>query len=195
MSVKWEMLRSPFVRLSCFREQFKAKRFTLWRSSPGSQCVVEASYNDERFTSIIMYREMVYISYVITLVKPMPELDQSALKAKNQLLALFLVHIVLDAMLMAIARDLWAISRILVTIVVMYFVLQGRKWAKWVLMGIFSFLVVALTALVIFLYSKLSTVLIVGSSILTVLSAIIAIYIAVSQDLNRYFSHKRQASS
>ena len=127
-------------------------------------------------------------------MKSMPQLDQSALKARNKLLAMFLVHLILDTMLVVLAKDLWAIGRILVTIVVMYFVLQGRKWAKWVLMGIFSFLVVALIALVVALYSKLSTVLIVGSSILTVLSAIIAIYIACNKDLNRYFSYKRQAS-
>lgn len=124
----------------------------------------------------------------------MPQLDQSALKARNKLLAMFLVHIALDAILVAIARDLWAIGRILVTIVIMYFVLQGRKWARWTLMGILSFLVVALIALVVALYSKLSTVLVVGSSILTVLSAIMAIYIVYSKDLNRYFSYKRQAS-
>jgi hypothetical protein len=127
-------------------------------------------------------------------MKSMSQLDQSALKARNILLPMFLVHIVLDTMLVVIAKDLWAIGRILVTIVVMYFVLQGRKWAKWVLVGIFSFLVVALIALVVALYSKLSTVLIVGSSILAILSAIITIYIACSKDLNRYFSYKRQAS-
>lgn len=124
----------------------------------------------------------------------MPQLDQSTLKARNNLLVMFLVHIVLDTVLVALAKDLWAIGRIVVTIVVMYFVLQGYKWAKWVLVGILSFLVVALITLVIALYSKLSTVLIVGSSILTVLSAIIVIYIACSQDLNRYFSHKRKPS-
>ena len=123
------------------------------------------------------------------------QLDQSALKARNKLLTMFLVHIVLDTVLVVLAKDLWAIGRILVTIIVMYFVLQGRKWAKWVLVGIFSFLVVALIALVVALYSKLSTVLIVGSSILTVLSTIIVIYIACSKDLNRYFDHKTQASS
>ena len=79
----------------------------------------------------------------------MGELDQSTLKARNKLLIMFLVYIVLDATLVAIAKDLWAIGRILMTIFVMYFVLQGRKWAKWVLVGIFGFLVVAL-------YSKLS---------------------------------------
>ena len=127
-------------------------------------------------------------------MKSMSQLDRSALKARNILLAMFLVHIVLDTMLVVIAKDLWAIGRILATIIVMYFVLQGRKWAKWVLVGIFSFLVVALIALVVALYSNLSTVLILGSSILTVLSTIILIYIACSQDLNRYFSYKRKAS-
>ncbi len=124
----------------------------------------------------------------------MSQLDQSALKSRNQLLAMFIAHIVLDAILVAIAKDLWAIGRILVTIVVMYFVLQGRKWAKWFLVGIFSFLVVALIALVVALYSKLSTILIVGSLILTVLSTIVVIYLSSSQDLNRYFSYKRQSS-
>ncbi|MDJ0747496.1 MAG: hypothetical protein QNJ32_29725 [Xenococcaceae cyanobacterium MO_167.B27] len=128
-------------------------------------------------------------------VKSMGKLDESALKARNKLLTMFLVYIILDAILVAIAKDLWAIGRILATIVVMYFVLQGRKWAKWVLVGIFIFLVVALITLVVALYSKLSTVLIVGSLILTILSAIIAIYMAASQDLNRYFSHKRQENS
>ena len=125
----------------------------------------------------------------------MPQLDQSALKARNKLLTMFFVHIVLDAMLVAIAKDRWAIGRILVTIVVMYFLLQGRKWAKWFLVGLFSFLIVALVALVVALYSKLSTILILGSSILTVLSAIIVIYLAFSQDVNHYFDYKRQENS
>jgi hypothetical protein len=107
---------------------------------------------------------------------------------------MFLVNIVLDAMLVAIARDLWAIGRILVTIVIMYFVLQGRKWAKWILIGILSMSIVALIALVFVLYSKLSNVIIVGSLILTVLNVIIGIYIIFSTDLNLYFSYRRQSS-
>ena len=124
----------------------------------------------------------------------MHQLEQSILKARNKLLAMFLMHIILDTMLVVIAKDMWAIGRILVTIIVMYFVLQGRKWAKWILIGIFSLLVVALLGLVVALYSKLSTILIVGSLILTILSAIIVIYIVGSKDLNRYFSYKRQTS-
>ena len=98
-------------------------------------------------------------------------------------------------MILAIAKDSWAIGRILATTMGMYLVLQGYKWAKWVLVGILSFLIVALIALVVALYSKLSTVLIIGSALLTVLSGIIVIYLTRSKDLKHYFSYKRQASS
>lgn len=125
----------------------------------------------------------------------MTQLDPSALKARNRLLAMFLVLCVLDTTLVILARDRWAIGRILLTIVIMYFVIQGRKWAKWLLMGICSLLVVLLITMVIALSSKLSTVLIVESLILAVLGAMIPIYMATSQDLNRYFVHKRQGYS
>jgi len=125
----------------------------------------------------------------------MDQPDQSALKARNKLLAMFVLVCILDTALVIIARDRWAIGRILLTIVLMYFVMQGRKWAKWLLMGICSLLVVILMALVLTLSSKLSPVLIVGSLSLVVLSAIIPIYMVSSKDLNRYFSYKRQAYS
>jgi membrane-associated HD superfamily phosphohydrolase len=118
--------------------------------------------------------------------------DQSALKARNRLLAMLLLLCVLDITLVTIARDWWAIGRILPTIVVMYFVMQGQKWAKWLLMSICSLLVVILITMVLALSSKLSTVLIVGSSIMAILSAIIAIYLVSSKDLNRYFVFKRR---
>jgi O-antigen ligase len=121
----------------------------------------------------------------------MLQTDKSALKARNILLTMFVVLCILDVTLVAIARDKWAIGRILLTIIVMYFVLQGRKWAKWLLMGICSLLVVILIAMVLALSSKLSTILIVGSLIMVVLSAIIPIYMTSSKDLNRYFSSKR----
>jgi membrane-associated HD superfamily phosphohydrolase len=120
--------------------------------------------------------------------------DQSALKARNRLLAMLLLLCILDITLVTIARDWWAIGRILPTIVVMYFVMQGQKWAKWLLMSICSLLVVILITMVLALSSKLSTVLIVGSSIMAILSAIIAIYLVSSKDLNRYFVFKKQAS-
>jgi O-antigen ligase len=125
----------------------------------------------------------------------MSQPDKDALKARNRLLAMFLVLCILDTTLVIIAQDKWAIGRILLTIVVMYFVLQGQKWAKWLMMGICSLLVVILITMVLALSSKLSTILIVGSLIMAVLSAVIQIYIASSRDLNRYFSWKRQSYS
>jgi len=124
----------------------------------------------------------------------MSQLDQSALKARSNLLIMFVAHLVLDVILVTMAKDLWAISRIVVAIVVMYFVLQGRKWAKWFMVAIFSCLIVALLGLIIALSAKLSPILIFGSLVLIVLSAIMEIYLIRNQDLNRYFSHQRQAS-
>lgn len=99
---------------------------------------------------------------------------------------------VLDATLVVMARDRWAIGRILLTILIMYYVLQGRRWAKYLLMGICSLLAALLIAMVVVLASKLSTVLIIGSLIMVVLCAIIPIFMATSKDLNRYLSLKRQ---
>lgn len=57
----------------------------------------------------------------------MLQADSSALKARNTLITLFVIICVLDAILVVIAQDKWAIGRILGTIVVMYYVLQGRR--------------------------------------------------------------------
>lgn len=123
----------------------------------------------------------------------MTQLDQSALKARNNLLALFLLLSVLDVALVIIARDRWAIGRVLLTIAVMYFVIQGQKWAKWLLVGICSLLVVVLIAMMLALGSKLSIILMIGSLMMVVLSAVITIYMISNQDLNRYFSYRRHA--
>jgi hypothetical protein len=126
------------------------------------------------------------------IAKTMSQPDPSILSARNRLLTMFVVLCILDIALVIISRDRSAIGRILLTIVVMYFVLQGRKWAKWLLIGICSFLVIALIAMVLLLSSKLSITLIVGSLSMAILSAIIPIYMLRSRDLSRYFSWKRQ---
>jgi hypothetical protein len=122
----------------------------------------------------------------------MIQLEPLALKARNRLFAMFVLLCGLDIVLVIMARDLWAIGRILFTLVVMYFVLQGRKWAKWLLVGICSFLFFILIAMVLLLRAKLSMTLMVGSLIMAVLSAIIAIYLIKSKDLNSYFAYKRK---
>lgn len=107
---------------------------------------------------------------------------------------MFLLLCVLDSALVIAAQDRWAIGRILLTIVVMYFVIQGKKWAKWLLVGICSLLVVSLITLVLALSSKLSAALIVGSLSMAVLSAAIVVYMVSSKDLDCYFAYKRKAN-
>ena len=125
----------------------------------------------------------------------MTTLDSSALKARNTLLAMFFTLTVIDIILVAVSRDLWAIGRIVVTVAVMYCVMQGYKWAKWALVGILSLVVVLLTALVIALYSKLSSFLIIGSLVMIVLSIVTGIFLVSNKNLNRYFLNTRRVSS
>ena len=124
----------------------------------------------------------------------MSQLDPCAIKARNILLGMFIAIAILDSILVVVSRDLWAIGRIIVTVGVMYYVLQGKKWAKWILIGIFSLVIVLLAALIIALHSKLSGFLIVGSSILIILYAIAGIYLITSKDLRRYFFDTRKAA-
>lgn len=123
----------------------------------------------------------------------MNKLDSSVLKARSNLIYMFTGLTILDSILVIVSKDLWAIGRILITIAIMYYVVQGKKWAKWVLIGIFSLVVVLLTALIIAIYAKLSDFLIFGSLVLIVMMIITGVFMLSSQNLNRYFAAKRQA--
>ena len=124
----------------------------------------------------------------------MSQLNSSAIKARNNLLGMFIAIAILDSILVLVSRDLWAIGRIIVTIGVMYYVLQGKKWAKWILISIFSLVIILLSALIVALHSKLSSFLIVGSSILIILYAIAGIYLITSKNLSRYFLNTGKAA-
>ncbi|MEM7555203.1 MAG: hypothetical protein AAF378_14090, partial [Cyanobacteria bacterium P01_A01_bin.84] len=69
------------------------------------------------------------------------------------------------------------------------------RWAKYLLMGICSLMVVVLIAMIVALSSKLSTILVVGSLIMVVFYTIVPIYMATNKDLKRYLSLKRQSYS
>ena len=124
----------------------------------------------------------------------MSTLSASAIKARNNLLTLFVVLTILDIVLVAVSRDLWAIARVVFTVAVMYLVMQGYKWAKWLLIGILSLVIVSLIALIVALYSKLSTFLIVGSLVMIVFSIVTEVFLIRSQDLKHYFAFKKQTS-
>lgn len=120
-------------------------------------------------------------------------LEQPMVKARNILLTLFLVFCALDIALVLIAQDAWAIGRILVIVAAMYFTMQGRKWAKWLLVGLCSLVAVGLVAMVLALGAQLSTPMVAGSLILVGLSTTIVVYMTINQEINRYFSYQRQA--
>ena len=124
----------------------------------------------------------------------MSELDHAALQARNHLLTLFILLMVLDVILVVVSRDLWAIGRVVVTIAVMYFVLQGHQWAKWVLLGILSLVVVLLTALIILLHAKLSSFLVIGSLVMIILTMITAFFMLSNQNLKRYFAQIKKTN-
>lgn len=68
----------------------------------------------------------------------MSAIDSSALKARNTLLGLFAGFCILDAVLVVMVQDWWAVGRILLMVALMYCVLQGRRWAKWLLVTTYT---------------------------------------------------------
>ena len=119
-------------------------------------------------------------------------MDQAVLRARNTLVGLFIVFCVLDVVLVILVGDLWAIPRICLNIAVMVFVLQGRKWAKWLLIVLFGLSAFALVGLLLVLGSELSAILVVGSWLLVALSLLIPIYLVTNTSLNHYFAQQRQ---
>lgn len=135
----------------------------------------------------------------------MSQLAPSAFKARNTLITLFAAFCLLDALLIVMVQDWWAVGRILLIVALMYFVVQGRKWAKWLLVTSFSLLTLVLLAFLTVLGPKLAaslqmeprlaTVFIAGSWILVLLSFVTLFYLIANQDLNRYFAWKRKQRS
>lgn len=122
----------------------------------------------------------------------MSQVDAAALRARNILIAAFVVFVALDALLVTIAADLWAIGRILFTLVVMGFVLRGRRWAKWLLIVICGLLAVSLVALLALLWTELSPILQGGSGVMILYCLAIPYYLVTNRDLNRFFAQQRQ---
>ena len=57
----------------------------------------------------------------------MSQLNPSIIKARNNLLGIFVAIAILDSILVAVSNNLWAIGRIVVTVGVMYYVIRGKK--------------------------------------------------------------------
>ena len=125
----------------------------------------------------------------------MMQTDSATLKARNILIAAFVGLSLLDTVLVILAQDVWAIGRIVITIALMHFTLQGKRWAKWILIGMLSLTAVALLGLLTLLSSELSTVLTIGSIVMIAITLAVVLSLLRSQTLNRYFAHQRQLHS
>ena len=122
----------------------------------------------------------------------MTQIDQPAIRSRNILVALFVVFCALDIALVILAGDVWAIGRVLLNMVVMVFVLRGRKWAKWLLIVLLGLSAFALGALLLLLGSELSLILVIGSLFLLILSLLIPVYLITNADLKRFLAQQRQ---
>ena len=122
----------------------------------------------------------------------MTQIDQPAIRSRNILVALFIVFCALDIALVILAGDMWAIGRVLLNVVVMVFVLRGRKWAKWLLIVLLGLSAFALGALLLLLGSELSLILVIGSLFLLILSLLIPVYLITNADLKRFLAQQRQ---
>ena len=122
----------------------------------------------------------------------MTQIDQPAIRSRNILVALFVVFCALDIALVILAGDMWAIGRVLLNMVVMGFVLRGRKWAKWLLIVLLGLSAFALGALLLLLGSELSLILVIGSLFLLILSLLIPVYLITNADLKRFLAQQRQ---
>lgn len=119
----------------------------------------------------------------------------AALRVRNTLSFLFVTFLMLDAALIFLSKDLWAIGRILLIAGVMYYILQGYRWAKWLLVVLLSLMVVALVALVIALSAKLSTLISVGSVVMAIYCGVIIGYLVLNDGVKGYFAWQRAQRS
>ena len=122
----------------------------------------------------------------------MVQIDSTILKARNLLIAVFVGMCLLDTVLVVLSQDVWAVGRIAITVALMHLTLQGKRWAKWTLIGWLSLTVVALLGLLTLLSSELSTTLITGSIVLIAITLTVILSLLRNQALNRYFAHQRQ---
>ncbi|MEM7794262.1 MAG: hypothetical protein AAF579_07375 [Cyanobacteria bacterium P01_C01_bin.118] len=114
------------------------------------------------------------------------------IQARNTLVLLFLGLLILDACLIFLSKDLWAIGRIIFTAIIMYLVLQGYRWAKWMLVGVLSLVVVALVSMLALIGKTLSIIISIGSVAMAILCCVIMAYLVGNNDLKQYFASKQR---
>jgi hypothetical protein len=122
----------------------------------------------------------------------LPELDGTALKARNKLIWIFASFLSFDLLTILINGEYRGLIRLILTVLLLYLVLQGQKWAKW-LVVIFAGLGIPVSLLATIGSEKMIDML--SSIILFFFDTTLVVYLTRSEPLNRYFNYKRRLNS
>lgn len=122
------------------------------------------------------------------------QLDAGALKAKKTLLGLFASWIVLDMLLVAFAGTVSDVARVILTLLLMYFVVQGKRWARTTTIGLFGLCVVGCVAFGVWKFQEMRTVALIAIAFSALIS-VIPLYLLLSRDLHRYFAWKQNSGT
>jgi len=115
--------------------------------------------------------------------------DAAALRAKKILFGLFVGWMVIDAFLVALSAEIPRVGRLLLTLLLMYYVLQGRLWARNLMIGLFGLGVIWCVGFGIWNFQEMPTVAIVMFAFAALIS-VIPTYLILSKDLRRYLDWK-----
>jgi DNA-directed RNA polymerase subunit RPC12/RpoP len=134
-----------------------------------------------------------YLQSYSSLQRSAPNISQAysgELKARKTLLGLFAAWIVLDVVLAAIGGTVLDGIRIIMTPLLMYFVVQGKRWARIITIGLFGLGALGCVAFGIWNFQNMRTpaYIMIGFG---VLMSVIPLYMLLSKDLQRYFTWKQ----
>lgn len=118
------------------------------------------------------------------------ELDASALRAKKILLGLFVVWFISEALVIAINGKVTGGVRYILTLLLTYYVFQGRLWARNLMVGLCCMGAALVLIIGISNFNEMGT----GPIVMIVYAGFflaIAAYLLLSNNLNRYFAWKR----
>lgn len=120
----------------------------------------------------------------------MSDLDRDAAKASNILLGIFICYFILQTLLVAASPDVTGLVRIILTLLLMYFVMMGHRWAKWIMVVLF-YLATAISLWFSYSFLERSVWLSVAFLVAGIVMSCVATFLIASKPLNRYFAWKR----
>ncbi len=122
------------------------------------------------------------------------KLEPEMVRARNTLFGIFVCYIVFQALVITLSPDIPGVVRMILTLLLMYFVMSGHSWAKWTMIVLFYFgaslaLVDAYDS-----YATSPSMAIIGVAFATLFVSI-GTFLLLSKPLNKYFLFKKERSA